>query len=83
MPLTSAFWAEIWNGRTWRAVATARVPGGIYPTGLSGVSCTGAAACLAGGEYRAGSGSSLGDAGLALAQRWNGTTWQLSQPRLA
>jgi hypothetical protein len=67
--------AQTWHGGTWRVVRAGSAPGNIYPTGLSGVSCASAAACLAGGQYTVGNGTYLGDAELTLGEVWNGTSW--------
>ena len=44
-------------------------------TSLSGVSCTAVAACEAAGDFQAGT----SNARVALAESWNGTSWQLQQ----
>ena len=77
---TAAPLAQTWTGGTWQTVATADLPGNLYPTALAGVSCTSATACLAAGEYTVGDGSFLGDAQLTLDELWNGTTWQIPRP---
>jgi hypothetical protein len=66
--------AERWNGRRWTIQAIAN-PAGANPTGaqdsgLYGVSCASAQACVA-------VGSSYDSAGteVALAERWNGQHW--------
>lgn len=74
VPLT-----ERWQGGGWQVVPAADAPGDILPTGLSGVSCTSATSCVAGGTYTVGDGSFLGDAQLTLAEVWNGTGWRIPQ----
>jgi hypothetical protein len=72
--------AAVWNGFLGKAsVASQAVP---LPPGatfgeLSGVSCTSVSACVAVGDF--------GDAtgGGALAERWDGSRWQLIQAGLA
>jgi hypothetical protein len=60
--------AEVWNGTKW-AVHEPPNPSGSTASSLSGVSCTGAAACEAVGYY-ASSGVDK-----TLAEVWNGTKW--------
>src|SRR5215468_878468 len=57
--------AERWDGTRWTIQPTPNPSQG--GGGLSGVSCTSAAACTAVGGSNAG----------ALAERWNGTTWRI------
>jgi hypothetical protein len=54
-----------WNGRKW-VLQRFPLPPGTTNSGLSGVSCTSATACLAVGSGNAG----------PLVDRWNGTSWQ-------
>jgi hypothetical protein len=61
--------AERWNGTSWTVQATP-VPAGAPFSELYDVSCSAAAACTAVGEYKNSSGVIL-----ALAERWNGTSW--------
>jgi hypothetical protein len=61
-------YAQVWNGKAWRAIA---VPTPREPAGLNGVACTGPAACIAVGSY-----ASKAGPGRALAMAWNGTTWR-------
>jgi hypothetical protein len=63
--------AESWNGTAWKFVATPAplTPGG---TALNGVSCTGAAGCMAVGYYGYNNGTGTS---VSLAESWNGTKW--------
>jgi hypothetical protein len=63
--------AEAWNGKHWSLQATPN-PGGAGFSRLTGVSCASGTSCVAVGDYRNGS-----DAGLMLAERWNGTAWSI------
>ncbi len=64
--------AQAWNGTAWRRQAAASPPGAPAPQ-LDGVSCVSAAFCEAVGSTDGLSGS--GNA--AVAQAWNGSSWQL------
>jgi hypothetical protein len=70
-PDTSVSLAEAWNGTRWR-VQAAPAPKGSTSSALFGVSCTSPDACTAVGHY-----SIAGGRVLALAERWNGTTWRV------
>jgi hypothetical protein len=70
-PDTSVSLAEAWNGTSWRVQATPK-PAGSTSSSLFAVSCTSPHACTAVGNY-----STAGGRGLALAERWNGTTWRI------
>jgi hypothetical protein len=59
--------AERWNGSTWAVQPTPNPSGAQFFSFLTGVSCTGPAACEAVGAS---------DAGI-FAERWNGTNWSL------
>jgi hypothetical protein len=59
--------AERWNGSTWAVQPTPNPSGAQFFSFLTGVSCTGPAACEAVGAS---------DAGI-FAERWNGTSWRL------
>jgi photosystem II stability/assembly factor-like uncharacterized protein len=59
--------AAAWNGRRWRAVPVATIPGSVE-TDLSDVSCPAAARCIAVGHYA----SSRGQPAGVLAEQWNG-----------
>ncbi len=63
--------AEQWNGSSWSIKATPN-PASADNSQLNGVSCTSASACTA-------VGFSIGTDGtqVALAERWNGSTWSL------
>jgi hypothetical protein len=63
--------AEVWNGTKWAIQATPDPSGGTENI-LSGVSCTGAAACEAAGSYTNSSGDDV-----TLAEVWNGTKWAI------
>lgn len=63
--------AERWNGTTWKAQQPPNPAHGTQIT-LVGVSCTSAAACTAVGVYYDKAG-----AGVALAERWNGSGWKM------
>ncbi len=62
--------AERWNGSSWQ-VQGPPTPAGGEDGNLAGVSCASANACTAVGNYATVSGE------FALAERWNGTSWQL------
>jgi hypothetical protein len=62
--------AERWNGTGWQAQSTPNL-GGAEVGYLSGVSCASDSACIAVGYYATVSGE------FALAERWNGTSWEL------
>ena len=68
--------AERWDGHVW-AIQSIPTPAGAPQTLLSGVSCQSAAACTAVGKQVSTTQT------LTLAERWNGTMWQLSRPRAA
>lgn len=70
-PDTSASLAEAWNGTSWRVQAIP-APRGSASSSLFGVSCTTPDACTAVGYYSTAAGRAL-----ALAERWNGTTWRI------
>jgi hypothetical protein len=58
--------AEAWNGKTWRLTPLAG-PSGMF---VNSVSCSGPAFCIAVGRTAQGN--------AAVAERWNGSKWQLS-----
>jgi hypothetical protein len=62
--------AERWTGSKWR-FSRVPEPSGALATELNGISCTGRV-CLAVGEYEIASSRIM-----ALAERWNGTSWHL------
>jgi len=69
--------ARRWNGTTWSAQSPP-APVGSLAAGLHGVSCPSATVCFATGDYTDGS------AWKTLAERWNGTTWEIqSSPNVA
>jgi hypothetical protein len=63
--------AEAWNGTSWTIQSTP-LPAGAASTSLKGVSCRGASACVAVGEYTNGASQQL-----TLAEIRNGTSWTL------
>ena len=63
--------AEQWNGNSWRILPTPN-PSGIAVSGLFGVACTSASACMAVGASTTAAGTAR-----ALAERWNGTRWTI------
>src|SRR5215469_11290649 len=65
--------AEHWNGTRWRIQATPN-PAGAQFSFLNAVSCTSSSACTAVGGYGNSSGTLVN-----LAERWNGTTWQIQR----
>jgi hypothetical protein len=70
--------AEVWNGTTWRVQAIP-TPKGSTGSSLFAVSCTSPGACTAVGDYDTAAGRVL-----AVAERWNGTTWRIQRiPRPA
>ena len=72
--------AQAWDGRTWRRLRPAQ-PGQSARV-LFSVSCWRRPACMAVGSYSTMPTSPSGDA-LTLAERWNGTAWQVrSTPAL-
>jgi hypothetical protein len=68
---TSVSLAEVWNGTSWRVQAIP-APKGSTSSSLFGVSCTSPNTCTAVGNYTTAAGRIL-----ALAERWNGTTWRI------
>jgi hypothetical protein len=68
--------AERWDGARWRADPA--LPGApTLTTRLHAVSCAGPSACTAVGDAVDANGSNLRT---ALAERWDGSRWQLQQP---
>lgn len=63
--------AERWNGISWQIQSTPN-PTGAQGSYLSGGSCASASACTAVGDYTDTAGFII-----TLAERWNGTGWQL------
>ena len=59
-----------WNGSSWEELSTPK-PSGATEATLSAVSCASTASCVAVGSYVNGSGTRL-----ALALRWNGSSWE-------
>ena len=58
-----------WNGSKWTLEGTPN-PAGATSASLAAVSCPTKTACEAGGQFEQG-----GDAAIAIAQRWNGSSW--------
>jgi hypothetical protein len=65
--------AERWNGSTWTIQPIASLSGATSTT-LNGVSCPSATSCLAVGHWVNGGHT------LALAERWNGSSWFFELP---
>jgi hypothetical protein len=63
--------AEVWNGTSWKIQATPN-PTGARASSLLGVSCSSTSACTAVGRYTTSTGEVL-----ALAESWNGKSWQI------
>ena len=63
--------AEYWNGSTWQ-VQPVQVPTGATNTYFEGVSCATPTTCVAVGAYFTST-----NAYFTLAERWNGSTWQI------
>jgi hypothetical protein len=66
--------AQIWNGTAWTLQQLPSLPPATQ-SGLTGVSCRSANACIAVGSYRNSAGKSF-----TLAEVWNGIEWTLSSP---
>jgi len=64
--------AERWNGTSWTIQPTPN-PAGPAFAGLVGVACASSSECMAVGGRVDNSGNGAG----TLAERWNGTTWQI------
>ncbi len=67
-------WAEIWNGKSWKAVPAAS-PNGSTHTVLAGISCATSSFCMAVGHSTDVSGVQV-----TLAETWNGKSWALRSP---
>ena len=65
--------AETWNGTEWKVQSTPNPPETTVAL-LSSVSCTSSTACTAIGEY---ANEPLSLPFLPVAERWNGTAWQI------
>jgi hypothetical protein len=65
---------DTWNGTTW-AVQTTPNPANAPVTSLGQVSCATVTACETAGNFQLASNGGQ----LALAESWNGTTWQIQQ----
>jgi hypothetical protein len=62
--------AATWNGTSWAVQPTPNPPGATFIV-LDAVSCVGAGACEADGDFQ------LTPNPVPLAESWNGTTWQI------
>jgi hypothetical protein len=65
--------AEIWNGTSW-TLQSVPLPAGALGGDLVSVSCTSASACTAVGDY-----ANSGNANVALAESWNGTSFTIQK----
>ena len=65
--------AAFWNGTNWTVENTPTPPSATSVT-LSAVSCNGAGACAAVGQYATSAGERL------LAERWSGKSWVIENP---
>lgn len=63
--------AESWDGSSWTIVSVPTPAGGSF-AGLSGVSCTSSALCVAVGSY-----TNRLSAAVPLTEFWNGTAWSV------
>jgi hypothetical protein len=63
--------AERWNGASWAVQATPNPTGATFAT-LSAVSCPSERACTAVGSYTSSTGQTM-----PLAERFNGTSWEI------
>jgi len=63
--------AERWNGKSWTAQPIPNPAGPTNPV-LSAVSCTSVTRCTAVGSYTSSAGQTV-----PLAERWNGTKWEI------
>lgn len=68
-------WAAVWDGSSW---SVQFVPGqaGAYLTSVNAVSCSGVAACEAGGSFQQSAQAAVPQ---ALAEAWNGSSWNVQQ----
>jgi hypothetical protein len=68
-----ALLVEGWNGTAW-SIKRAGIPPNAAYSVLDGVSCAGAAACVAVGNYL----DSSSDLTVTLAEVWNGSAWRIT-----
>lgn len=68
--------AERWDGAAW-VIQPTRNPNSLTSTGLSGVSCSSASACIAVGGQSIGSQGSFVVTFDTLAERWDGSAWTI------
>jgi len=66
--------AQRWNGSSWKIQHTPHPAGTI--SGLGGVSCSSATACIAVGSYL----DPVTHDDLTLAEVWNGSSWKIQHP---
>jgi DNA-binding beta-propeller fold protein YncE len=69
---TTVTLAEAWNGTKWEVQSTPNPEGAKEALLAGGVSCTSSSACTAAGSYKNSSGTVV-----TLAERWNGTKWEV------
>jgi hypothetical protein len=70
--------ALTWNGTRWALVPTPVLAGPVIYSGLQGVSCPSARACVATGYYQSSSGMVA-----TMAEEWDGTAWSLQRTPVA
>jgi hypothetical protein len=68
--------AEHWDGYGWTVLPVPN-QAHAFASGLVGIDCSAATACTAVGSYTTASGGSYSPPTYALAEGWNGQTWQL------
>jgi hypothetical protein len=69
--LGAGTFAALWNGRTWKAQPSPDPSPAAGGAGLTGVSCTAVAACMAAGWWV----DQEGEVVTTLAEAWNGHAW--------
>lgn len=67
--------AEHWDGKTWSVQPTPELKSTDFDVQLRGVSCLEANVCVAVGGFQ----NAVGHGREALAEIWNGTSWQLQE----
>ncbi|MBO0838563.1 MAG: hypothetical protein J2P28_24040, partial [Actinobacteria bacterium] len=67
-------WAAQWDGSAWSVQAVPGQPGALR-TSINAVSCSSTTACEAGGSFQ----SSQAQIPQALAEAWNGSSWNVQQ----
>jgi hypothetical protein len=68
-------WTAEWNGSSWSVQSIPGQPGAFLTT-VAAVSCSSTTACEAGGSFQQ---SSQAQISQALAEAWNGSSWNLQQ----